>query len=300
MKQFTKEKYLMFIITNKLLNRAVVSTLKDEYEAEGDVIPLLNKVLKKKTDIEELVIGGWCDNDNDIEPVYDWIVKNSKKLQNLKSLFLFDVPQTFTEISWINLGNIDPIFKALPDLLSYGGKGMQGLELSPISSNKLMRICLVTGGLSVEQITAVLNSDLPALVDLELWLGSDSYGGNYSPETFDRLLSPIENGIFPSLHRLGLLNINNHAEGIYKKIPESAIVKRITVLDISEGTISDDNRADILKLKNLPNLEEIIMDHNYFSEDVMKELMECVDANLSMYEGEGYFPINERYCTVSE
>ena len=158
--------------------------------------------------MEELVVGAWCALDKASEEsskvVIDWIVRNKSKLQKLKALYIGDFTYEFIEISWMILCDYTPIFKSLPNLMSYEGRGMNELSINHFSSLNLRRICLITGGLPSSVLNNLLDCDLPNLNHLELWLGRDDYGADYANYNFKKLFSTEENGIFPSLNYLGI------------------------------------------------------------------------------------------------
>jgi hypothetical protein len=287
-------------------------------EKDDDEYPVLKKLAKAAQEKQEkLRVKEWCPADEVMdfktEKIVRWLVDNKDKLSHIKSLDLFDINHPeFTEVSWIELCDMSPIFTALPNLLSFSLLGMNQLKMNPISSDKLLMLQLVTGGLSTQQLQELFDNDLPALVDLELWLGSDSYGGDYTVETFNRLLAPEENGIFPSLHRLGLMNIDKR-DAIFEMIVNSAIVKRLFVLDVSQGTLDKRGAEQLLKLKGLPLLEEINCDHHYMNRKLMGRLVDELDCVVSVQdkeyfdeeeadvpEGENPDDYDERYCSISE
>jgi hypothetical protein len=86
---------------------------------------------------------------------------------------------------------------------------------------------LQSGGLPGKIIRSVAASDLPALTDLELWLGYDYDGGDARPDDFASLLSGHS---LPSLTSLGLCNFeitDDYAEA-HAAAPATA---RLTRLD---------------------------------------------------------------------
>ncbi len=307
-KSLTREAYYRILLSGDQLRQVKASTASNDGEFSGDIFKSLSKAASKK-DAEKFVVGAWTGVEDASEesaaPVVKWIVDNKDKLQHIKSLYLCDIPPDYTEISWINLCDISGIFQSLPNLLSYTGKGSIDLAIQPFASNKLMRISLIKGGLPASVIKSIFDCDLPSLVHLELYLGTNNYGGDYKPETFEKFLSPTEHGIFPSLHRLGLMNMDK-CDALYGMIVKSAIAKRVLTIDLSLGTLDKRGAEELFQLKNFPLLEDLELNYNYLSGEMMERLVDELDCCVSLLDPQGNAHENQnnqwddRYCSISE
>ncbi len=65
-------------------------------------------------------------------------------------------------------------------------RGGTDLAFPPVRHTALETLVVETGGLGAEVVRGIVGSDLPALENLELWLGTDEYGGDSTPRTWPR------------------------------------------------------------------------------------------------------------------
>jgi hypothetical protein len=207
----------------------------------------------------ELIFGYFEDShDDDGVEIVNWFAENGDiitKKGKLKSVFLNDMDQNQIEVSWIKCSNVRPILQALPKLQFFKIKGSEGLCLDPVIRHEtLLSFTVVTGGLSGSVVSQILACDFPNLLHLELWLGTDSYGGDWSVnEISDQLLSENENGKFPNLHYLGFRNAKN-VDDLCAPIAKSAIARRVHVIDLSLGDLTITGAKKLLQ--NMTNYNE--------------------------------------------
>ncbi len=103
---------------------------------------------------------------------------------------------------------------------------------------------------------------------LELWLGTEEYGGNSSVED----LQPILSGeLFPNLKYLGLRNCE-FVNDIAAVIVNSPIVRRIETLDLSLGVLTDEGGRALLSLPTDGQLQHVNLHFNYMTSEVTKLL----------------------------
>jgi len=270
----------------------------DEVELIDQVKDFFNKL---DTDqVEAFIFGCYgesCESD-DAVPAYNELIRNAAKLPNLKGLFFCDAEQEDSEISWISHGDIPSVLKAFPNIEELIIRGNEELKLGNPDLKKLKKLVIETGGLSGSVVRDIANSDFPELEHLELWLGTDNYGGDVTAED----LTPILNQCpFPKLKYLGIRN----AEEIDKLAPliaNSPLLGKIKKLDLSLGAMTDEGANAFAGNQNLYSLESIDFHHHFLSDDMMKklQLLPC-NVNVSgkeeadVYDDEVY-----RYIAVSE
>ncbi len=267
--------------------------LRLEY-GEGSMVNLIETFLSKPgaDQVEALVIGLWEEAfDQSSQPIVQALVQHKDKLPNLKALFLGDIIYEECEISWIVQSDVSALFAAYPGLELFRVRGGNFLSLGDMSHGNLKELIVEAGGLGADVIQQVGKSRLPSLERLELWLGTEDYGGTSSVDD----LTPILSGrLFPRLSHLGLCNAE-HADAIAHAVASAPVTSKIQTLDLSMGTMGDEG-ADALQ--SLSALANINLSDNYISDDGLKGLRQQ-GLNVTSYsQGD---PNEEwRYCTVSE
>jgi hypothetical protein len=110
----------------------------------------------------------------------------------------------------------------------------QPLQLGGIKHAALKTLKVEAGGLRglVHEIGA---ADLPALEHLEIWLGTENYGGDSRPQD---LAGILDGKRFPKLVTLALRNCE-WADDLAAAVATAPILNRIKRLDLSMGTLSD-------------------------------------------------------------
>jgi hypothetical protein len=196
-----------------LADGAPAIRLRLSYEADDDTTftDLYARFLKEPIvgDVEALVIGRWTTPTDIVtarkgdaaERVVENLVSTREHLPALKALFLGDFTREESEISWIEQTDVSPLFTAFPLLEVLGLRGGNGLSLGRPSHPKLKTLIVETGGLPGHVVREVCAADLPALEHLELWLGSEDFGGD---ATLDDLAPILSGRLFPRLTTLAL------------------------------------------------------------------------------------------------
>jgi hypothetical protein len=216
-----------------------------------------------------LLIGLWGESGDAPDEVLDALIEAAPRLPSLRSLFLGEITYEELEISWIGQSDPAPLLAAFPDLEDLWLRGTEGLEFSPVEHDRLRTLAIQTGGLPAEVVSAVLQSELPALEHLELWLGVDEYGGTVG---IDDLRPLFEERLFPNLVSLALRDAPI-ADQIAVALVDSPLVRRLHALDLSLGTLSDEGAQALLRLRALaPNLERLDVHHHYISDGVLARL----------------------------
>lgn len=274
----------------------------DQHEAGIKFADVFNNMLADPlvSELKALIIGDWggAGESNGIAPVVQALVDAKDKLPNLEALFLGDMISEECEISWIQQSNLSPLWSAYPGLIELGIRGGEGLSLGSITMPMLKKLVIEAGGLPKSVVNEVASASLPELEHLELWLGTDEYGGDSSMGDVQPILVTTR---FPKLTYLGLKN-SILANEIAKAIPASPIVAQLQVLDLSMGTLSDSGVEALSSATNLGHLQKLDLHYHFASNDAIAKLANlgiAIDASdpqePDSYGDETYF-----YVAVSE
>lgn len=245
--------------------------------------------------VTAVVVGMFTDDySHSSQAVIDHLTSHAARLPSLRALFLGDMTFEECEISWIVHGDVTQLLEGFPLLEELGVRGGGDVGVRPVEHARLRRLTFETGGMPEGVVRAVCASRLPALEHLELWLGTPDYGGDVSVAD----LAPILAGdLFPSLRHLGLRDAEN-ADEVAAAVARSAVVSRLTSLDLSLGTLSDEGGRALLASPAVLGLRHLDLHHHYLSVPMMAELVSTgVDVDL----GDPQPPEDEnRYVAVSE
>ena len=227
-----------------------------------------------------LVIGAWHGDDHEASSaeVVQFLVDNRERLAGLRAIYIGDIVSEENEISWIKQSDIGPLLSAFPSLELLRARGGDGLRLSSPAHASLRALTLETGGLPVDVVRDLGQADLPNLEHLELWLGTEEYGGNSSVEDLQPLLS---GELFPKLRYLGLRNCE-YADNVAAVIVNSPLVERIETLDLSLGVLSDEGGQPLLSLPGDGSIKDLRLHHHYLSDAMvgrLKDLPLTIDTS---------------------
>jgi hypothetical protein len=248
--------------------------------------------------------------EQDVSPVeiVDALVEHREQLAHLTTLFLGDITFDEWEISWIELGDISALFPAYPQLEHFGIRGNTShyeipLRLGTLHNEHLKTLIIETGSMDRSVVHDILRSHLPALKHLELWTGSENYGGNCTVEDFAPLLS---GDLFPQLRYLGLRD-SEFTDDLAIALSQSPLLERLSILDLSLGTLGDDGAAALLNCPAVRKLEKLDLHHYFCSEEMMQRLQELpIEVDVSEREepedwgDEGDEEETHRFVAVSE
>ncbi|MBW4509657.1 MAG: STM4015 family protein [Scytonematopsis contorta HA4267-MV1] len=289
-------------ITDPVGNAYALGSSYDSDDGEADVTEKLAQLLQdpQAVNLEALIIGMWnSPYDESSSGIINALVEAKNKLTNLKAVFIGDMTYEDCEISWIQQSDISPILQAYPKLEVLQVRGGEGLKFSPpIRHNSLKALIVETGGLGRDTVAQICNLKLPALEHLELWFGSEDYGGNCWVECLKPILEDI---IFPNLNYLGLRN-SMFSDEIADAVVRSTLIDSISVLDLSMGTLGDEGAEILLDCSAVNNLDILNVDDNYLSEIIigkLKRLEAQVIAGEQKEEDDDSY-IHSRYCSVAE
>jgi hypothetical protein len=284
---------------------AVTPRLRLGYEAHEDgetFSDLYSRFLREPAagGTEALVIGMWnryMEGDT-AERVVENLVSTRDRLPLLKALFIGDITGEENEISWIEQTDVSPLFTAFPQLEVLGVRGGNGLSLGRPSHPKLKTLIVETGGLPQHVVREVCTADLPALEHLELWLGTEEYGGNATVADLAPILS---GGLFSRLTTLALRDCE-WADDLAVALADAPILSRIRSLDLSLGNLGDRGALALAAAPAAAGLESIDIHHHYAGDEAIAKLMALGPrinakerAEADRWDGEEH-----RYIAVSE
>jgi hypothetical protein len=248
--------------------------------------------------VTALVIGEWGSAYDTSVPM-DLLVRAISQLPSLEAIFLGEMTAEQCEISWINHTDITTLLEICPRLTTLTVRGSSGLSLKSIRHESLRSLTFESGGLPADVIRAVGDCEFPNLQHLELWLGTDNYGGDATPEDLAPILA---GGRLPALKTLGLRN-SEIADMVAAALASAPIVARLEVLDLSLGMLTDVGATALLTGQPLTHLRKLDLHHHYLSEPVMERIhAELTAAGVQVDLEEGGDPEDEedRYIAVSE
>ncbi len=272
-----------------------------DYDSEVDFPTLFSRFLANPASAQTpaIIIGQFHGDDpsEGSEEVVQLLVSAKAKLPNLRGIFLGDLVSEENEISWIVQSDVSPLLVAYPQLQHLRIRGTGELSLGDrLVHQKLKSLTIETGGLPVRLLQEVLASQLPALESLELWLGTDAYGGDATIEDLRPLLS---GNLFPGLKHLGLRD-SEIVDEIAAALASAPLLSRLESLDLSLGTLSDEGGQALLDNPAVKRLKKLDLHRHYLSEGMMRELKRAFPGvNVDDPEGSDT-DADDRYVAVSE
>ena len=274
-----------------------------DYDAEGTFEELLEKFLENSgvENLQGIIVGQFFGDDSSeaSTTVVQALAAAASKLTNVRAIFLGEMISEECEISWINHDDVSPLLAAYPALEHLRIRGGTGLKFGDdVRHERLKSLTVESGGLDRNVFNEIINADLPALEHLELWLGTDDYGGNVRIADLRPLLS---GQLFPRLRYLGLRDADNVDE-IAAIIGTAPILDRVLALDLSLGNLSDEGGRALLGSDRLKRLRTLDLHHHYLSDEMMERLRrEYPNADLSdQKEADEDGDDTYRYIAVSE
>lgn len=279
--------------------------IRCEYDDEENAVDKLAKLLEDEQaiNLEALVCGVWHGDMTytSSQDLITALVSAKEQLINLQALFIGDIHSEESEISWIIQSDISPILEAYPNLQILQVRGGEGLAFSPFVGHEHLKALIIeTGGLSSVTINQICALNLPKLQHLELWLGSDYYGGDSSIADLNPILVEQK---FPNLFYLGLRN-SEYSDDIAEALVRSPLLNTIRIIDLSMGTLSDADAELLLKNPVVQQLDILNLSENYLSEEIVNFVEEQQDnfhvQILINGQRRDEYDDEERYCAVAE
>ncbi|MFD4779024.1 STM4015 family protein [Streptomyces sp. NPDC058427] len=226
--------------------------------------------------VRALIIGQWGESyEEDSSYPIGLVTAAADRLTSLEAVFVGDLTMEESEISWIQQSDVTALLAAYPSLVELGVRGGTDLVFPPVRHERLRSLTIETGGLPVQVVRGVLDSELPALERLDLWLGVSAYGGDTDVADLAPLLAGTR---FPALHHLGLRNSEVQNE-IAAAVASAPLVARLRTLDLSCGTLGDEGAAALLEGQPLTHLEVLDLHHHFLTEPVERRVAEALEQH---------------------
>lgn len=275
----------------------------DEYEEGGkDAKTMIEEIVAdaELAELDEVVVGCWGESwDNDVQPIIDGIVENKDKFAGIKSLFIGDMDFEECEVSWIEQGNYEKLWGALPNLEELTIKGSSNLSLGEIRHDHLKSLEIICGGLPTEVIKSIQKAKLPALESLKLYIGVEDYGFDGTVEDIENMLTESD---FPCLKELGIMD-SEIQDDVAKAVTKSKYMKQVETLDLSLGVLTDEGGQVLLDtLPANSNIKTVNLEYHYMSDAMMAKLS-ALDAEVNVddqQESEEYHGEIYRYPMLTE
>lgn len=261
------------------------------------------------TTLDTLVIGFWADDydlsDTDyLATMLNVIIANKEKLPQLKALFVGNIEQEESEVSWIEMVCLSPIISTLT-LENFRARGNGHFLTAPINNAGLKKLSFETGGLSTETIKHIVASNLPNLEYLELWIGDAEW---YGDAKFAAIKPLLDSEQFPKLRYLGLKNCSYADELAVALAADAPILKTVKTLDLSLGNLTDKGVEAFVNSAKIATLDKLDLHHHYIESDALIEKLASVVAELDtsdkqeadIWEGDDGKDEVSRYVFVSE
>ncbi|HLT40458.1 MAG TPA: hypothetical protein VK034_29465 [Enhygromyxa sp.] len=190
-------------------------------------------------------------------------------LTSLERLFIGDFEREQQEISWVELGDISPLYPFAPRLQNLRLRGA-AIGLGELGHPTLAQLEIETGGLPRDSVVSVATAELPALAYLEVWFGREDYGGT----TDITALRPIfSSKTLPALRHLGLQN-SEMQDLIAIELAGSPLLAQIESADLSMGTMREPGaRALLDNAAAFEHLLALNLEDNYIPQQLCAQLL---------------------------
>ncbi len=198
----------------------------------------------------------------------------AKPRPTLRTLFLGDFGYEDCELNWTQLGDLSPLWPAVPNLRELTLRAGQ-MAIGPISLPALETLTTITGGLDGESLRQIAAAEWPSLTELSLQVGPSRGGATRDPT----LLAPLLAGDrVPKLTALGIRNCE-FTDELCRMLVTSPLLPQLTRIDLDMGTMGDEG-AEVLA-GNAAKLAHVKLDvdDNYLT-DAGKALLEKAFGNL--------------------
>ncbi|MFF6906803.1 STM4015 family protein [Streptomyces sp. NPDC012389] len=226
--------------------------------------------------VKVLIIGQWGEAyEEDSSVPINLVIAAADRLTSLEAVFVGDLEAEQAEITWIEQSDVTALLAAFPALTEFGVRGGTDLLFPPTKHERLRSLTIQAGGLPVQVVRGVQDSELPALERLDLWLGISAYGGDTDVADLAPLLSGTR---FPRLHHLGLRNSEVQNE-IAAAVASAPVVAQLKTLDLSNGTLGDEGAAALLEGQPLTHLDLLDLHHHFLTEAMEQRVRSALEPH---------------------
>lgn len=212
----------------------------------------------------------------------------------IKNLYIGDFDYEETELNWSNIGLVEPLCQALPNLEELTLRS-HDLDAGRLSFPKLRSFTVIGGGLNAKALGEIANADWPQLRSLSVQLGRAM-----TSEQALKALEPIfaAKGL-SSVRHLGLGNFR-WSDDLCGRLARSAIAPQLESLDMSVGTMGDAGaQALAAQADRFPNLNAIDASWNFLSGTGV-EALETLATEVDSSEQHVEEAVEDRYISGYE
>ncbi len=236
---------------------------------EGREVPFLLKHVGSNR-IEALAIGMLNGETSDDLYTVPSLVEHQDQLQSLRHLFLGNIAQEESELSWIVYGNITDLLASYPKLETLKIRGSFSVKAFPERLPALKSLVIESVGISADEINALCACHFPELTHLELWLGVE-YRDGLSDVT---ALAPLRSGkTVPKLTSLAFCN-SDLTDEIAVFFQDAPVLEQLDHFSLKYGTLSDKGAEALLANKALSGIKSLDFSHHYLHPKKMALLQE--------------------------
>ncbi|MFJ4964563.1 STM4015 family protein [Streptomyces sp. NPDC088729] len=226
--------------------------------------------------VRAVIVGQWGEAyEEDSSVPISHIIAAAGRLTSLEAIFVGDLEAEEAEITWIKQSDVTALLAAFPQLTELGVRGGTDLSFPPTKHERLRALTIQAGGLPVQVVRGVLDSELPALERLDLWLGVSGYGGDTDVADLAPLLAGTR---FPRLDHLGLRNSEVQNE-IAAAVASAPVVAQLRTLDLSNGTLGDEGAAALLEGQPLTHLDVLDLHHHFLTEPMEQRVRAALEPH---------------------
>ena len=195
-------------------------------------------------------------------------IASGGELPCLERLFIGDFAQSEREISWVDIGDVSPLYPLTPALRWLRLHGA-GIELGALEHPTLESLIVETGGLPRSSVASIAAANLPKLVELELWFGRPEYGGTTD---FGAIAPIFTTTTLPALRDLGLQN-SEIQDALAIALANSPLLAQLVRVDLSMGTMHGPGAEAILAhAPAFEQLESLDLTRNYIPSELVERL----------------------------
>ena len=234
----------------------------DSYSDEaykGKTVDILNDVFKHlsvRFAVEFAFMSNGDPNEDDLQNLIDALAKNAPP--TLRKLSLGD---NVDQISWHHTGSLAKLWNGVPNLKTLEIETGE-FEVGKMEAPSLERAIFITGGLSKSCGKGIATASMPKIKHLEIYYGTDEYGGECSLSEVQPLLDRTD---LTNLTYLGLKN-SEFADEIASAMKGAKVLKTLKTLDLSLGTMTDAGAEALAAAKDsLAHLEVLDLTRNFLS-----------------------------------
>ncbi|GMU59490.1 MAG: hypothetical protein AMXMBFR34_12530 [Myxococcaceae bacterium] len=202
------------------------------------------------------------------------------------------------QISWHHTGSLANLWKGVPHLRTLEIETGQ-FEVGKMVAPELERAIFITGGLSAECGKGIATAQMPAIKHLEIYYGTEDYGGTCG---VDEVRPLLERDDLKHLEYLGLKNCE-FADELAAALPGAKVLQGLKTLDLSLGTMSDAGAASLAKAKAyLQHLDCLDLTRNYLTDEGIALVKGLCKKVITANQEEGDEDDDEvyRYAAIRE